>query len=236
MANLDASINNIELKTNKTASSALPLNTYDASQYPDALSVKNLNNNFMNEIYPIGSLYKTTSSTFDPSVAGWSGTWSLVESGYITRHISSQVIHPGLSGSGQVAKTKAIGCYDRNLFADMYNKPEFQKTGFHPEIRVSAMISTGGQNFVTLYLNNITLGSDNTWSNDIYRVPILSSNYRPENIALDTVIGYTKDGINLCYAVTNSSGTNTDRWAFWDVCLHAYLVSDDCIYTWKRTA
>lgn len=134
MANLDTSINNIELKTNKTASSALPLNTWNARQYPDALSVKNLNNNFMNEIYPVGSLYKTTSYAFNPSNAGWSGTWSLVESGYITRHINSQVIHPGLSGSGQVSKTKVIGCYERNLFAGMYNKPEFQKTGFHTEI------------------------------------------------------------------------------------------------------
>lgn len=236
MANLETSINNIELKTNKTAPSALPLSTWTAEQYPDALSIKNLNDNFMNEIYPVGSLYKTTSSTFDPSSAGWAGTWSLYESGYITQHISSQVIHPGLSGNGQVAKTKVIGCYKDTMFINMYNKPEFQKTGFHPEIRVSAMISTKGQNFVTLYLNNLTLGSANTWSNDVYRVPILSSNCRPENIAFDTVIGYDYDGINLCYAVTNSSGTTSDRWAFWDVCLHAYLVSDDCVYTWKRIA
>lgn len=236
MSKLSSSINSIELKSNKTITSTLPSSTWTDEQYPDAVSLKNFKDNIINELYPVGYLYKTTSSTFNPSTAGWKGTWTLVDSSYDTRHVSSQVLHPGLSGTGPIAKTKLIGCYDLNMFNKLYNVSEFAKSGYHIELRVGAMISTADRNYVTLYLNNIKIGTTGTWSGATYRVPILSDSFRPEDITLDTTIGYTYDGVNLCYEVVHSTGATTYRWDFWDVCLHAYMVSDDCIYTWKRTA
>ena len=100
------------------------------------------------------------------------------------------------------------------------------------------MISTGGQNQVTLYLNGNTFGTDNTWSSTNYRVPIVSTGYIPTNIAYDSVVGYesTYTGINLCYQVTNPSGTTSDHWNFWDVCIHAYLEAKNPTVVWKRIA
>lgn len=233
---LSNSINSIELKTNKATTTSLPSDAWTDKQYPTALSIKNLEDNFMEQIYPVGSLYKTTSASFNPSTAGFKGTWTLIESGVEQRHISSQIIHPGLSGTGQVSRTKLVGCYDQMLFRNLYNDPEFQQPGYHIEIRVSAMISTADKNNVTLYLNNVALGTDNTWSGTTYRVPILSTSYIPTNIALETIPGYDYQGVSLCYSVSHSDGSNAYRWDFWDVCLHCYLVSNDTIYTWKRTA
>ncbi|MGN1312296.1 MAG: phage baseplate protein, partial [Bacilli bacterium] len=68
---------------------------------------------------PIGSIFKSTSST-NPSTY-FDGTWVLVHSGYERQQIGSQVIYPDISGSGNVSKTNLIGAYSYETISGIFD-------------------------------------------------------------------------------------------------------------------
>ena len=183
--------------------------------------------NYFDELYPIGSVYKTTSN----SIPFDKGTWNLISSSPDRQCVGSQVIYDGTSGSGNVSKTSIYGAYSYRLINGVFDNISIP-TGFHREYKLSFQGTTGGGNQIVLYVNNIATSEVQTYSSNTFRV-IGSSNYFKESdITLETTKGYSQQGTNLHYLV---KGT-TSSWDFRNVTITGFIVSDTTYYYWKRTA
>lgn len=183
--------------------------------------------NYFNELYPIGSIYKTTSN----SIPFDKGTWSLISSSPDRQCVGSQVIYDGTSGSGNVNKTSIYGAYSYRLINGVFDNISIP-TGFHREYKLSFQGTTGGGNQIVLYVNNIATSEVQTYSANTFRV-IGSSNYFKESdITLETTKGYSQQGTNLHYLVKGTSSS----WDFRNVTITGFIVSDTTYYYWKRTA
>lgn len=137
--------------------------------------------------------------------------------------IGSQVIHPGLSGTGTVAKTAILGAYGTSLI-DGITGGVPAPSGWHHEYRVTAQGTSGGDCPIYLYLNNFQLLNCSTWSSDHYRIIGYSPMFTLSDIGQETTMGYSRPGINLYYSTQNNGYSTT--WQFWNVTIHAYLVRD----------
>lgn len=231
MGKLKTTASNIELKNNKITSNSTST-SWTSAKYPSASSVHNVYKDLLNKYMPVGTLIETADSSWSPNSKEM-GTWELVESGVICEHIGSQIIHPGLESGGQHGKTDLCGCYYNTLFENLYLGLE--KPGYHFELRQSVIGYNASSRFIELYLNMLKMNSLNTWSSSSYRVCDLSRSIELSDITKETTLNYTTEGINLEYLTTEAtSGSNSTTWAFWDVCIHAYRVSDAPIYKWKR--
>lgn len=183
--------------------------------------------NYFNELYPVGSVYKTTSN----SIPFDKGTWSLISSSPDRQCVGSQVIYDGTSGSGNVNKTSIYGAYSYRLINGVFDNISIP-TGFHREYKLSFQGTTGGGNQIVLYVNNIATSEVQTYSANTFRV-IGSSNYFKESdITLETTKGYSQQGTNLHYLVKGTSSS----WDFRNVTITGFIVSDTTYYYWKRTA
>lgn len=183
--------------------------------------------NYFNELYPVGSIYKTTSSStpFDK------GTWSLISSSPDRQCVGSQVIYDGTSGSGNVNKTSIYGAYGYRLINGVFDNISIP-TGFHREYKLSFQGTTGSANQIVLYVNNIATSEVQTYSENTFRA-IGSSNYFKESdITLETTKDYSKQGTNLHYLVKGTSSS----WDFRNATITGFIVSDTTYYYWKRTA
>ena len=183
--------------------------------------------NYFDELYPIGSIYKTTNNEIPFS----KGTWTKIEESPDRKYIGSQIIHPGLSGNSLVSKTNILGAYGANLYEGIFSHITIP-TGYHKEYRLTFQLTTGGDTIITLFLNNISTDGSRTWSGNTYRVFASSDFFKESDIVLEKTHGYTALGTNLKYSVTGSAST----WQFWNVTVHGYLVSNEIWYTWERTA
>lgn len=183
--------------------------------------------NYFNELYPVGSVYKTTSN----SIPFDKGTWSLISSSPDRQCVGSQVIYDGTSGSGNVNKTSIYGAYDYGLIDGVFSSISIP-TGFHKEYKLSFQGTTGSGNQIVLYINNIATSEVQTYSGNTFRT-IGSSNYFKESdITLETTKGYSRQGTNLHYLVKGTSSS----WDFRNVTITGFIVSDTTYYEWKRTA
>lgn len=183
--------------------------------------------NYFDELYPIGSVYKTTSN----SIPFDKGTWSLISSSPDRQCVGSQVIYDGTSGSGNVSKTSIYGAYSYRLINGVFDNISIP-TGFHREYKLSFQGTTGGGNQIVLYVNNIATSEVQTYSAATFRV-IGSSNYFKESdITLETTKGYSQQGTNLHYLVKGTASS----WDFRNVTITGFIVSDITYYYWKRTA
>lgn len=183
--------------------------------------------NYFDELYPIGSVYKTTSN----SIPFDKGTWSLISSSPDRQCVGSQVIYDGTSGSGNVSKTSIYGAYSYRLINGVFDNISIP-TGFHKEYKLSFQGTTGGGNQIVLYVNNIATSEVQTYSAATFRV-IGSSNYFKESdITLETTKGYSQQGTNLHYLVKGTASS----WDFRNVTITGFIVSDTTYYYWKRTA
>lgn len=183
--------------------------------------------NYFNELYPVGSIYKTTSS----SIPFDKGTWSLISSSPDRQCIGSQVIWGGTSGSALVSKTNVLGAYGTRLYSGIFDNITIP-TGYHKEYKLSFQGTTGGDTQIILYLNNIATEQVGTWSGNTFRILGTSNFFKESDITLETTFNYSQQGTNLKYAVTNVASS----WQFWNVTIHGFLTSNDTWYTWKRTA
>ena len=192
---------------------------------------KDRNNNhiFPCAYMPVGAIYKSTSST-NPSNF-FDGTWTLVHSGYERQQIGSQVLHPGLSGTGNVGKTNILGAYDYSLISGLFSNITVP-SGCHKEYKLTFQARSGGDNKVTMYINNIATNSIGTWSSDTFRYIGSSKFFKESEITLETTMGYSNPGCNLKYQVTGSS----NNWSFYNVTISGFITTDVQIYTWRRTA
>ena len=183
--------------------------------------------NYFNELYPVGSVYKSTSS----SIPFDKGTWNLVSSSPDRQCVGSQVIYDGTSGSGNVNKTSIYGAYDYGLIDGIFSNVSIP-TGFHKEYKLSFQGTTGSGNQIVLYINNIATSEVQTYSENTFRT-IGSSNYFKESdITLETTKGYSRQGTNLHYLVKGMPAS----WDFRNVTITGFIVSDTTYYYWKRTA
>lgn len=110
---------------------------------------------------PVGAVYKSTSSTNPTNFFG--GTWTLVHSGYERQQIGSQVLYDEISGNGNVGKTNLIGAYNYETISGLFDNITIP-SGCHKEYRLTFQARTGGDNKITIYLNNISTSSKGTWS------------------------------------------------------------------------
>jgi len=183
--------------------------------------------NYFNELYPVGSVYKTSSNLIPFN----KGTWSLISSSPDRQCIGSQVIYDGTSGSGNVSKTSIYGAYGYTLINGVFANISIP-TGFHREYKLSFQGTTGSGNQIVLYVNNIATSEVQTYSANTFRV-IGSSNYFKESdITLETTKGYSQKGTNLHYLVKGTSSS----WDFRNATITGFIVSDTTYYYWKRTA
>ena len=183
--------------------------------------------NYFDELYPIGSVYKTTNNEIPFS----KGTWIKIAENPDRECIGSQIIHPGLSGSSLVSKTSLLGAYGTSLYSNIFNHINIP-IGYHKEYRLTFQATCGGNTKIQLFLNNISTDQGGTWSANTYRVFSSSDFFKESDIVLENTYGYSNPGTNLKYAVTGSASA----WQFWNVTVHGYLVSNEIWYTWERTA
>jgi hypothetical protein len=182
--------------------------------------------NYFNELYPVGSIYKTTSNTIPFS----KGTWTKVSEKPDRECIGSQVIWGGTSGSALVSKTNVLGAYGTRLYSGIFDNITIP-TGYHKEYKLSFQGTTGGDTQIILYLNNIATKQVGTWSGNTFRVLGISNFFKESDITLEATFNYSsQQGTNLKYAVTNVASS----WQFWNVTIHGFLTSNDTWYTWKR--
>lgn len=183
--------------------------------------------NYFNILYPVGSIYKTTSNT----IPFEKGTWTKISEQPDRISVGSQVIYGGTSGSGNVSKTSVYGAYGYSLIDGVFANTT-APAGYHKEYRLSFQGTTGTGNTIVCYINNIVTSDVLTYSANTFRKIGMSNYFKESDIVLETTKGYSQQGTNLHYAVTGTSGT----WAFTDVTIHGFYVSNDTWYTWKRTA
>lgn len=178
---------------------------------------------------PIGSIYKSTSNT-NPSTY-FEGTWVLVHSGYERQQIGSQVIYGELSGSGNVEKTNLIGAYSYDIIAGVFDNISVP-SGCHKEYRIIFQARTGGDNKITIFLNNIATTSKGTWSSESFRVIGATNFFKESDITLETTMGYSGQGTNLKYQVTGTA----NNWNIRNISVQGFITTDSQIYTWRRIA
>lgn len=183
--------------------------------------------NYFDELYPIGSVYKSTSS----SIPFDKGTWSLIKTEPDRNYIGSQVIHTGASGSGTVGKTSLYGAYSYQLIDGVFANTTCPN-GYHREYRLTFQGTTGSDTYIYCYINNIQTSGVKTYSASTFRTIGASSYFKESDIVLETTKGYSQKGTNFYYAVTGSSSS----WEFKNATIHGYYVSDKTYYYWERTA
>ena len=105
-------------------------------------------------------------------------------------------------------------------------------SGCHREYRISFQGRTGGNNQITVYLNNIATSSIQTWSGESFRIIGATKFFKESDITLETTMGYSNSGCNLKYQVTGVA----NQWNIHSICVSAFIVTDTQIYTWRRTA
>lgn len=179
------------------------------------------------EIYPVGSIYKSTSDV-DPSKL-FGGTWSKIYEGNEINQIGSQVIYADtLSGSGPVTKTNLIGGYEWYILDSLFLNTTIP-TGYHKEFRLTLQGNTDSNNTIHVSLNNVEVTLQ-SWSYDSFRVIRSSPFFKLSDIIMEPVMNYpTRLGTNLQYSV-DGNGT----WNIFNITIQAFIVSDDKFYTWKR--
>ena len=178
---------------------------------------------------PVGAIYKSTSNT-NPSTI-FAGTWTLVHSGYERQQIGTQVLYDDISGSGNVGKTNLIGAYGYELINGLFSNISVP-SGCHKEYRITFQGRTGGDNRITIYLNNIATSSTGTWSSETFRIIGSSKFFKESDITQETTMGYSNPGCNLKYQVTGAS----NQWNIRNISVSGFIVTDAQIYTWRRTA
>ena len=183
--------------------------------------------NYFNELYPIGSVYKTSSNLIPFN----KGTWSLIKTEPDRNYIGSQVIHTGASGSSTVGKTSLYGAYGYGLIEGVFENVTIP-SGYHKEYRLTFQGTTGGNASIKLYINNIATGGVQTWSGNTFRCIGGSNYFKESDIVLETTYQYSQSGTNLKYEVTGSATS----WEFKNATIHGYITSDTTYYYWKRTA
>ena len=83
MPKLNATIDQIELKTNRVTGT-VPSSSWTDAQYPSAKALYNAYNKLLNIAHPIGSVITTTTNTNPGSGIG--GTWVLVDKAFKTQY------------------------------------------------------------------------------------------------------------------------------------------------------
>lgn len=231
MSKLSTTTDKIEIISNKVNY----LGSAVAGKYPSAKLVTDTYKNILNLCHPVGSFYETTNANFDPNVT-WGSRgeiWELYSSGITYELVSSQVMHPGASGStGRVNKTILCGAYNTELLAPLYTR--FTKTGYHFEFRFTAVVTTNNNNPVHFYLNDVDLGSMTTWSDTAFRRLWTSNFIKLSDVTQTPAAGYTAVGYTLAYSCVTDVAWHTFQ--FWDLTAQCYKVSDSIVYKWRRIA
>lgn len=101
--------------------------------------------------------------------------------------------------------------------------------GYHKSFKVSFQGTTGANNTIDIYLNNLLCASINTWSATTFKDGVISPLLKNSDIQLTTTLHYSTPGINLYYGIRNDGS-----WQFQNVLYHQFYESDDTFNKWKR--
>lgn len=178
-------------------------------------------------LYPIGSLYETTVSSFDPNNS-FTGTWQLIKTDKKREFVNSAIVYGEATRSGE-GVTNLVGTYGLNLITRLFNGYTIP-TGYHKAYRLTGELSSSSNNVARFELNNISTEYITTWSAATMRQTAASAFFKESDITLETCFNYTSGtGTNLRLR-NNASG---DARGYYPT-INAYIESDDTYYTWKR--
>ena len=193
-----------------------------------------LSTNILDQIYPIGSVFESTSNINPNDYLN--GTWVLKEEGSKKIYIGSQVLFDSKEGSYTTDSggyISLIGAYGTSLIDGLFNGIVIPNE-YHKEYRLTFQGSTSHSNAIYMALNNIETSATATWSGNSFRVIGASPYFKESDIVLEPTHNYTSSGINLKYYVSApTSGVSAD-FRIYSPTIHGYLVSDSVYYTYER--
>lgn len=136
-------------------------------------------------------------------------------------YVGSQVLYDSFSAS-TAGTFQLLGAYDYQLIDGVFTALDIPD-GYEMAFRLSAQVTTGNNNAIRVYLNNIATWGASTYSGNTYRIITASRIFKLSEITLEPTLNYsTKQGINL--KVNNPSN---NAFSVYNITLHAYLVKSD---------
>ena len=189
--------------------------------------------NLTDIFYPIGTIYETKDSSVNPQDL-WGGSWVLEAEEYDRRLVGSQVLYDSITGTGgSTSYTNVLGAYGDTLISGVFQNTESPE-GYHQEYRLTFQATCLSNNQVQVALNNIESPIAGTWSNPTFRIMASTPYFKISDIVYETTMTYSQSGINLKYKVNNPSTSHS--YGIYNITIHGYIVSDEPVYKWKRTA
>lgn len=196
------------------------------------MSKFHLANEIMENIYPVGTIYKTTQNINPSELFG--GEWENLYADYEYVYTGSQVLSN--EESVEIGKTEVkIMAYEEKLFARIWpDKMADYKRKWTRCIRISAEMTTGNAE-AQLYLNDVLMFREQTWSGTDYRISHASyilpiSDIPPKQLSNTAYTGGPGYEIKIAYASTATFRAGV----FYAITAHGYYRSPDKMYIWKR--
>lgn len=136
-------------------------------------------------------------------------------------YVGSQVLYDSFSTSSS-GTFQLLGAYDYQLIQGVFTALEVPD-GYEMAYRLSAQVTTGNNNAVRVWLNNIATWGASTYSGNTYRILTASRIFKESEITLEPTLNYsTRQGINLKVSNASAYACNV-----YNITLHAYLVKSD---------
>ena len=141
-------------------------------------------------------------------------------------YVGSQVLYDNFK-STTAGSTKLLGAYNYQLIEGIFDGMTIP-SAYEKAYKISAQLSTTGDNYSYVALNNFQSKPQITWSAPTFRCVTATRIFKQSEIELQDVFGYetaTRKGCNIIATNGNSNSGNTNYTVeFWNITLHGYLV------------
>lgn len=134
-------------------------------------------------------------------------------------YIGSQCLYDQYTVNTETT-TAILGAYGYKLISGLFDGVDIP-AGYERGYRLTAQITTNGDNFAGVKLNNISSSTANTWSNPTMRALVATRIFKETEITLEPTYIYTQqNGTNLYVVNTTPNGTAI----FYNITVHGYLI------------